>query len=870
MTTRSNDKSNAFLSRLLNLKLKTQVLIVLSLMAFGFAVALIYGDQSYKKVTVGGAVYDGVISNKDLTADILPPPAYLIESWQIALEMVAIKGQPLAPLIEKSNKLTAEFRARSEHWNQTLSKPEMVEKFKNELQPYGEEFISVRDGVFIPAVQSGDIKRIEPALESLQYAYKKHRQAVDDMVVMAAEQAAAIEASVPSEVSTARASVTTLFLAVMGGVLFLIFAVVGNVIRQVGGESSEALKIAKKISSGEFVKARKPGKVKDTNVIGALEVASANLQEIDREMARMEAEHLEGNIDAEIDTSKFNGAYKEMAIGINRVAKMHIGIISKSTDSINRLAKGDLSMEFEKLPGQVSMVNDGMESLRTNIQSLITDINAISDAHDQGDTDVELEVGKFDGGFKVIAEGFNHIVRSHIDDRDQLVTVLDSLGRGDLTAELEPQPGKKEAMNKSVERMRGNLKGIVDSVNWVNAEHQKGNIDMTLRADMFKGQFAALAESVNNIVAGHIDSNEKAMAVVKAFGEGNFDAPLETFPGKKAEINTTIEQVRSNLKALNEDAQMLADAAREGKVSIRADASRHLGDYRKIVEGMNETLDMIVDPITTAKVASETINTAAKEIAQGNADLSRRTEDQAASLEKTTASMDELSSTVKQNADNAKEANRLAQTASEVAQKGGELVAGVVHTMSDINESAQKIEDIITVIDGIAFQTNILALNAAVEAARAGEQGRGFAVVAGEVRSLAQRSAGAAKEIKELITDSVSKTADGTQQVETAGETMQEIVNSVKHVSDIIGEIATASGEQSVGISQVNDAVIKMDEMTQQNTALVEEAAAAAESMMEQADELMNVMDVFSIDSQQTGNVNFSHFADTDDVAVAA
>jgi methyl-accepting chemotaxis protein len=187
-----------------------------------------------------------------------------------------------------------------------------------------------------------------------------------------------------------------------------------------------------------------------------------------------------------------------------------------------------------------------------------------------------------------------------------------------------------------------------------------------------------------------------------------------------------------------------------------------------------------------------------------------------------------------------------------VAVKGGVAVSDVVSTMADINASAKKIEDIISVIDGIAFQTNILALNAAVEAARAGEQGRGFAVVAGEVRNLAQRSAGAAKEIKELIHDSAIKTAEGTKQVEAAGETMQEIVSSVKRVSDIIGEIAAASTEQSAGIAQINDAIIKMDDVTQQNTALVEEAAAAAESMMDQAEELMNAVSVFSIEDVQT------------------
>jgi len=307
------------------------------------------------------------------------------------------------------------------------------------------------------------------------------------------------------------------------------------------------------------------------------------------------------------------------------------------------------------------------------------------------------------------------------------------------------------------------------------------------------------------------------------------------------------------LKALNADAQMLADAAKEGRISVRADVTRHQGDFRKIVEGVNETLEMIVGPIITVKSAADAINTAAKEIAQGNSDLSRRTEDQASSLEKTASSMDQLAGTVKLNAENAKQANQLALASSTVAVKGGEAVGQVVDTMSAINESARKIEDIISVIDGIAFQTNILALNAAVEAARAGEQGRGFAVVAAEVRNLAQRSSTAAKEIKELITDSVNKTAEGTKQVEMAGETMQEIVTSVKRVSDIIAEIAAASGEQSVGIAQVNDAIMKMDDVTQQNTALVEEAAAAAESLMEQADELTQTVSVFSLETQQHG-----------------
>jgi methyl-accepting chemotaxis protein len=235
----------------------------------------------------------------------------------------------------------------------------------------------------------------------------------------------------------------------------------------------------------------------------------------------------------------------------------------------------------------------------------------------------------------------------------------------------------------------------------------------------------------------------------------------------------------------------------------------------------------------------------AEEISQGNADLSQRTEEQASSLEETASSMEEMTSTVRQNADNAKVANELAEKTSSKAIQGGEVVNRAVQSMSGINESSKKIADIIGVIDEIAFQTNLLALNAAVEAARAGEQGRGFAVVAGEVRNLAQRSAGAAKEIKDLIRDSVSKVEDGTLLVNESGETLKDIVASVKRVTDMISDIAEASVEQSSGIEQVNKAVTQMDEMTQQNAALVEEASAAGESMAEQANDMRRLLNFF-------------------------
>ena len=312
-------------------------------------------------------------------------------------------------------------------------------------------------------------------------------------------------------------------------------------------------------------------------------------------------------------------------------------------------------------------------------------------------------------------------------------------------------------------------------------------------------------------------------------------------------LGWTLQQgIRKSLQ----EAMAAAHAVASGDLTHRIQV---LGrdEISELLRELTKMQASLSDVVQRVRGGAESVSTASAEIAQGNQDLSSRTESQASALEETAASMEQLSSTVQQNADNARQANQLASNAASVAVQGGEVVGQVVETMRGISESSRQIAEIINVIDGIAFQTNILALNAAVEAARAGEQGRGFAVVASEVRNLAQRSAEAAKEIKQLITDSVSRVEQGTGQVDQAGATMNEIVNSIRRVSDIVAEISAASTEQSAGVSQVGEAVMQLDQTTQQNAAMVEEMSAAASSLRSQAQDLVQTVAAFKVNGHQ-------------------
>jgi methyl-accepting chemotaxis protein len=477
----------------------------------------------------------------------------------------------------------------------------------------------------------------------------------------------------------------------------------------------------------------------------------------------------------------------------------------------------------------------------------------------------------------------------------QAMTAIQAVARGDLSVNIPSVTNADESgrMLAATRDMTLMLRRFSEQTQQMVEMHAGPDISHRIPED-FPGVYGQLAVGVNTVIFEHLDSIKDAINVLNQYAAGDLSQNARRLPGTRAILHESMDAAKASLLAINTQIQSLAQAAAAGDFTQRGDALRFDHDFRVMIEHLNTMMEVadgnlsqlshllqaIANGDLTARMqgqfhgvfasmrddanttvaqltqivgriqhASGSISTAAGEIASGNNDLSRRTEQQAANLEETAASMEELTSTVRQNAEHARQANQLAIGAHSVASQGGEVVGKVVSTMHEIDASSRRIADIITVIDGIAFQTNILALNAAVEAARAGEQGRGFAVVASEVRTLAQRSASAAKEIKGLIDESVGKVAEGSALVNQAGATMGEIVASVQRVTDIMAEISAASQEQSAGIEQVNQTVMQMDETTQQNAALVEEATAAARSMEEQAGHLTDAVSLFKLDA---------------------
>ncbi|MBV6886087.1 methyl-accepting chemotaxis protein [Xanthomonas campestris pv. spermacoces] len=568
-----------------------------------------------------------------------------------------------------------------------------------------------------------------------------------------------------------------------------------------------------------------------SDVLRGLRKVQSGIRHVNEEINRVSREHDAGEIDARIDVARFEGDFRAMGDGINRMVASHIAVKKQAMACVAEFGRGNFSAELERLPGKKAFINEIVDQIRGNLTGMVAEVNRMSAEHDAGDIDAVIDTQRFTGDFRRMAEGINAMVASHIAVKKQAIACVSEFGRGNFTAQLPLLPGKKRFINDTIEQVRGNLTGLIAEINHMSAEHEAGDIDVVIDSSRFDGDFRSMALGINQMVGAHIAVKKLAMGVVAEFGRGNFDAPLAQLPGKKAFINDTVERARGNLRSISEVIQVMGAMA-EGDLTHTVEG-RYEGAFADMQRYVNTTMSRLTEIVDEVNRNAENLASASEEVSATAQALAQAASEQAAGVEETSASLEQMTASIAQNTENARVTDSMAAKAASEAADGGDTVRATVVAMKDI---AKKIG----IIDDIAYQTNLLALNAAIEAARAGEHGKGFAVVAAEVRKLAERSQIAAQEIGEVAESSV-------ELAESAGRVLGEMVPSIRRTSDLVQEIAAASEEQTAGVSQINTAVGQLNQTTQSAAANAEELAATSEEMSAQAEQLQQLMGFFRL-----------------------
>jgi len=553
------------------------------------------------------------------------------------------------------------------------------------------------------------------------------------------------------------------------------------------------------------------------------------------------------------------------------------------------IARGDLQARLQPAScnATTASVFDAINGLLDKALLPVSDLGAsirqMSDEHERGDIDVVIPSQRFSGEVARMAADVNNLVNAHIAVKKLAMGVVREFSLGNFEEPLAQLPGKKAFINDNIEMLRRNLVGLIAEMKHMASEHDRGDIDVVIDDRKFEGDFGVVARGINEMVAGHIAVKKRAMACIKAFGEGDFNAPMEQLPGKKAFINDTIEALRENLRAITSEIQVLIGAATAGRLSERGDERRFVGDFAALISGINGMLDATILPIEEGnrvlgklsagdlterveldchgdhqkmrdsinmlvdnlRAFARNVSLAANEVADGSAQmasssqqLSQGATEQAASAEEASASMEQMAANIKQNADNAAQTEKIARQSSKDAELSGATVDKAVNAMRTIAEK-------ISIVQEIARQTDLLALNAAVEAARAGEHGKGFAVVASEVRKLAERSQTAAAEI-------VSVSAQTVKAASEAGEMLGRLVPDIRRTAELVTEISAACREQDIGAAQINEAIQQLDKVTQQNASASEQISSTSDGLAARAEELQHTTSFFKMEEERS------------------
>ncbi len=729
------------------MSITTRFAVILLTLILGFSLFGFATNTSMKKLNINGEIYRQIIQGKDLVADILPPPEYILESYLVTYQLKEAKTpEDISTLVKRFQTLKNDYDARHLYWehennlDNSLRTPLLEESYR-----HAKDFYNEAQSVFIPSIQSNNSFAVSESFKKMNASYAKHRAAIDLLVERATKYHSDNESQAQHILSVNKLSLVIIFLLSIGISVLLTFFISRRIIGELGAEPFELIKLAKNIAAGKLD--------------NPIDMTNKNRDSVIFNMKIMQDQILERRENA----TRLN----------NEISRIKSALDNVSTGVM--IADNDLNIVY---------VN------KSAIQILHEDETAIQNKFENFDS--------------------SHLIGANIDS-------------------FHKNPAhQRQLLKELTQKYKATMMlGSREMVVFANPVIDEQGIRLGTVAEWYDRTAEAQTE-------------RDVAEIVTAAGNGNFSKRLkiEDKEGVLHDLGMGINQLmQTNESSLAEIAHVLQALAQGDLTQIIT--NNYAGTFGQLKNDANMTVEKLKSIVYQIQSASNSINSGAQEIASGNNDLSRRTEEQANSLEKTAASITQLTSTVQHNAENAKYANQLANSATTIAKKGSDVVGQVVETMDSINESSRKVVEIISVIDNIAFQTNILALNAAVEAARAGEQGRGFAVVATEVRNLAQRAASAAGEIKSLIGDSVDKVEGGSQLVAQAGATMNEIVQAIQGVTTVMTEISGASIEQSSGIEQVNRAISQIDEVTQQNAALVEEAAASAESLEDQAQKLL-------------------------------
>ena len=651
---------------------------------------------------------------KDLVADILPPPLFIIEAQLVAYDIASAHNDQRTKLIDKLQQLHKDYDERNQFWSDAALPADIKSSLLGEQRHQADQFWKEVDEQFLPAIQNSDQARMENSLHQMREAYDAHRAGVENTVGVASKYA---ETTLTELTDASRSSSQLMLLAIAAGAAMLLLAMRHlrlYLSRSIGGEPTEAVAV------------------------------------------------------------------------------------------VRQIADGQLDSPISVAPGCDGSMLAAMADMQHTLHMLISEIQATVRAAENGKLSNRLSLADKQGFGKEIAQALNQLMAVTDNSLNDIARVAGALAEGDLSKKVEQQyPGSFGRTSEAVNYTVASLAALISDVGKVVDSGRQGNLNARIDLHSKQGYGRTLSELINSLTETTHEALTDISGVTQCLADGDLTRKIErSYPGLYGDTANSLNLTVSNLRKL----------------------------------------------IGNVVLAADTISTTAQEIAIGNRDLSARTEQQASNLEETASSMEEFTTTAHNNTESAMGAMQLAVDATEIARRGGHVVRASADTMQDIEASSRQIQEIIGVIEGIAFQTNILALNAAVEAARAGDQGKGFAVVATEVRALAQRSANAAKEIAQLIAESGKKVGNGTRQAQQAGESMEQIIEAISRVSTIVVAISESTREQTSGIQQVNGAVSQMDSMTQQNTALVEQAAAAAESLEHEAHQLQLQINAFKLE----------------------